>query len=236
VTSSSQVTLVDYDSFLIPEPMLTDPGEAGHAHFQHPQRDGYYASNMDAFPALVIYLSLLALSKDPGLWNKYHDGDNLLFTADDYLALRKAPVWRDLKATGDPVVQALAERLAQMCEDRITDLEPLSDVATQVERKTWWASYVEETTRWPRVPSPHDMGNSALDWPEKVLLRSTKPLEADGTPVPIPDDDDWDYGRHGPRRPSRRHPPSWAHGGVLMVCVLISALVVLAGIITIIVS
>jgi hypothetical protein len=78
------LTLIDYDGCFIPDLAGADPGEGGNPNFQHPRRMGYYALNMDAFPALVIYLSLLALAVDNSLW-QFHNGRNLIFTAKDYL-------------------------------------------------------------------------------------------------------------------------------------------------------
>ncbi len=63
LVNGSNIDLVDYDSCYIPVLAREDPGEAGNIHFQHPMRDGYYGLNMDAFPALVIYLSVLATAE-----------------------------------------------------------------------------------------------------------------------------------------------------------------------------
>ncbi len=51
---------------------------------------------MDTFAGLVVLVSLLALAHQPGLWSKYNNGDNLLFTADDFLAVGATPLWTDL--------------------------------------------------------------------------------------------------------------------------------------------
>lgn len=71
---------------------------------------------MDTFPALVIYLSLVALSKDPGLWPALYNGDNLLFQTADFFphskrrsgcglppcTIRKSTIWRCLRKCSAP--------------------------------------------------------------------------------------------------------------------------------------
>jgi hypothetical protein len=121
-------TLVDYDGFFLPQLAGMDPGEAGNLHFQHPDRSGYYASDMDAFPALVIYLSLLALESDRSLW-RYHTDRNLIFGADDYRAPRATEIWRDLASNPDPAVRRLTAALADMCDAPIDSLPSLSQVS-----------------------------------------------------------------------------------------------------------
>jgi hypothetical protein len=125
--SRDGITLIDYDGFLVPSFIGTPSGEAGHPNFQHPDRKGYAASNMDAFPALVTYLSLLALESDGSLW-RYHSDRNLIFTADDYRAPRATPIWQDLANNSDPTVRRLTGALADMCEASIDSLQPLSQV------------------------------------------------------------------------------------------------------------
>ena len=129
LVSRSGLTLIDYDGFFVPSLADSPPREAGIPDFQHPGRPGYYAPNMDAFPALVIYLSLLALESDRSLWQRYHTGGNLIFSASDYVAPRATQIWQDLADSGDPDVRRLTAALADMCESPIESLPPLSQVA-----------------------------------------------------------------------------------------------------------
>ncbi len=121
------LTLIDYDDFFIWRLAGSDPGEGGNPHFQHPDRMGYYALNMDAFPALVIYLSLLALAADTSLW-KFHNDQNLIFTAEDYMAPRATPLWEALAKSPDKRIKPLVTALADMCARPIEDLPPLSQL------------------------------------------------------------------------------------------------------------
>jgi hypothetical protein len=135
LVSESGITLIDYDGCFIPTLQQSDPGEAGNVHFQHPGRlEGYYALNMDAFPSLVIYLSLLALSRQRSLWSFYM-GDNLIFTSKDYLSPHKTPIWKELNRTGDPEVASLTGLLADMCAAPINSFPPLGELIARKPRQ-----------------------------------------------------------------------------------------------------
>jgi WD40 repeat protein len=148
-----KLTLIDYDSFFIPRLAGSNPGEAGNPHFQHPDRKGYYALNMDAFPALVIYLSLLALAADNSLW-RFHNGKNLIFTAEDYVSPRETPVWKALAGSPDKRIAPLLIALEDMCGSRIDALPPLSQVATE-SSVTWGRAWWPVHAGGPRRLSQH---------------------------------------------------------------------------------
>ena len=116
VDGNDQIHLVDYDGFFIPALHTQPPGEHGHPNYQHPERQqhGYYAANADAFSALVIYVSLLALRTEPGLWS-LHTGENLLFKADDFTQPGRTRVWQRLQGSVDPEVQRLTATLEHFC-------------------------------------------------------------------------------------------------------------------------
>jgi hypothetical protein len=143
--------LIDYDDFFISRLAGANPGEAGNPHFQHPDRPGYYALNMDNFPALVIYLSLLALAADPSLW-RFHNGKNLIFTDADYLSPNATPIWEALAGNPDKRIKPLATALAEMCTEPIEDLPPLSQLTTGSSAPWWltlaaWRSLIPGGTR-----------------------------------------------------------------------------------------
>ncbi len=149
----NKLTLIDYDSFFIPQLAGSNPGEAGNPHFQHPDRMGYYALNMDAFPALVIYLSLLALAADKSLW-EFHNGKNLIFTAEDYVSPRKTPLWRALARSPDKRIVPLLIALEDMCGSPIDVLPPLSQVAAE-SSVTWGRAWWPVRAGGPRWLSQH---------------------------------------------------------------------------------
>lgn len=129
VDSHGQIRLVDYDGLFIPALCAQPPGELGHPNYQHPERlqQGYYAENLDTFPALVIYLSLLAVHADPELWS-FHTGENLIFKADDFTRPGQTDIWRCLRRSSDPRVKELATKLEGFCRESIAAVSDLESV------------------------------------------------------------------------------------------------------------
>ena len=126
VQTDGSIRLVDYDGMFLPRFRGERSPELGHKNYQHPERSSaHYDENVDNFPSLVIYLSLLAIASDPGLWD-FHDQDNLIFTRNDYADPRGSEVFRRLKASPDQPVARLAERLEGYCVlsvEKVPDLE-----------------------------------------------------------------------------------------------------------------
>ena len=161
LVTGHKLKLIDYDDFFISRLAAANPGEAGNPHFQHPHRPGYYALNMDNFPALVIYLSLLALAADPSLW-RFHNGKNLIFTDADYLSPNATPIWTALAQNPDKRIKPLVTALAEMCTEPIEDLPPLGQLTTGSSAPWWltpaaWRSLVpggahESAPQQPGVP------------------------------------------------------------------------------------
>ncbi|MFZ0272091.1 MAG: hypothetical protein WAL34_09620 [Acidobacteriaceae bacterium] len=172
------LTLIDYDDFFIRRLAKSDPGEGGNRHFQHPGRMGYYALDMDAFPARVIYLSLLALAADISLW-RFHNDENLIFTAEDYLAPRATPLWEALAKSPDKRIRLLATALAGMCAKPIEDLRPLSQLTSGRLLPRWLTPVAqrslilaarrgstpqESIVQWPRRASVHGGPRRRAAW------------------------------------------------------------------------
>jgi outer membrane biosynthesis protein TonB len=110
--------LVDYDGLFVPALAGSPPGERGHASYQHPARaEGRgYGPAVDHFAHLVIYVALRALaSGGAGLWERFDNGDNLLFRAGDFRAPASSPLFAELSRHPDGEVRGLAHRLADAC-------------------------------------------------------------------------------------------------------------------------
>jgi serine/threonine protein kinase len=79
-----RVTLVDYDGVFVEGVDLPPPGEKGHPNYQHPARtEAQYGASLDRFPCLLMQTALIALAKEPSLWDSYSDGESLLFSQND---------------------------------------------------------------------------------------------------------------------------------------------------------
>ena len=128
VQADGRIRLVDYDGMFLPRFRGERSPELGHKNFQHPLRTAEdYDAYVDNFPSLVVYLSLLAIASDPGLWAFFND-DNLIFTRKDYAAPGKSPLFDLLKKSPDQTVAKLAERLEEYCTlpvENVQDLETI---------------------------------------------------------------------------------------------------------------
>jgi len=71
-------------------------GEVGHPAYQHPWRSALqaYGPWVDRFPLLLVATALCAIKvKGRALWDKYDNGDNLLFRQEDLDAPSKSPLF-----------------------------------------------------------------------------------------------------------------------------------------------
>lgn len=106
--------LVDFDcSWIAQFAGQPAPSETGHRNYQLENRQ--WGRWMDTFPGLVIYLSLLALSKNPMPWSALNTGENLLFRRDDFAPPFATPVWKHLADIRDPQLDRLAALLKECC-------------------------------------------------------------------------------------------------------------------------
>lgn len=102
VDQQGRLRLVDFDGVWIPQ-LAGDspPTEFGHPNYQRPG-EHVWGRWFDTFSALVIYLSLVALGKNPGLWLALYNSKNLLFAKNDFVPPFKTEAWKQLAAMGGP--------------------------------------------------------------------------------------------------------------------------------------
>ena len=116
VDQDGRLRLVDFDGVWIPQLAgQSPPTEFGHPNYQHPLHH-VWNRWLDTFSALVIYLSLVALGKDPALWLALYNCKNLLFAKSDFFPPFKTEAWKQLAAMGDPQVEELVRRLQECCD------------------------------------------------------------------------------------------------------------------------
>ena len=115
VDQEGQLRLVDFDGVWIPQLAgQAPPSEFGHPNYQHPGLR-IWDRWVDTFSALVIYLSLTALGREPALWLALYNSKNLLFAKNDFFAPFDTEVWKQLAALRDPQIDLLARRLRECC-------------------------------------------------------------------------------------------------------------------------
>ncbi|MEP1122905.1 MAG: hypothetical protein ABJH68_03325 [Ilumatobacter sp.] len=105
LTDDDVFELVDLDGIWVPDMGVGPPNEYGHPNYQHVNRsDTDWGPYVDTFSALVIALSMLALSNDQSL-SRFMTGENLLFVKTDFEEPDTAEVWKALaKSSSDEVV------------------------------------------------------------------------------------------------------------------------------------
>ena len=106
--------LIDYDGLYVPALAGQRSGEVGHPSYQHPQRlrEGTYSVDVDRFSHLAICCAVrgLRVAGRP-LWERFNNGENLLFRETDFAKPAESAVLRELWTLRDPQARALVGHL-----------------------------------------------------------------------------------------------------------------------------
>lgn len=130
VKGDGSIVLVDYDSMYVPSLAGYSDDIKGLAGYQHPARwkNKNVSEKIDYFSELVIYTSLIALSKLPDLWNELslEDTETLIFSADDISSKGSSKIFQILD--GDWELKPLSSKIKEfLSKDNIDDLVPLEN-------------------------------------------------------------------------------------------------------------
>ena len=118
--------LIDYDGMFVPGLTLGQGTEVGHRHFQHPLRTGaHFGPEMDRFSFILLDLSLRALIREPGLFPRYANGENVLFCASDFLDPGSSRLFGELRDIR-PLAKEV-DKFAALCGRTLTELPTLED-------------------------------------------------------------------------------------------------------------
>jgi len=123
--------LIDYDGMWVPPLADNHSGEVGHPNFQHPLRlkDRLFNADVDRFPHLVIACALRAtLVGGKSLWQKFDNGDNLLFREQDLRDPAKSQVFKSLWNLNDGVVRALVGHISMSSQRPLRKTPWLDDL------------------------------------------------------------------------------------------------------------
>ena len=128
VDKNHQLYLVDYDSFYCPQLKGEADTVTGLADYQHPARisNKSVSEKLDYFSELIIYLSILAIAEAPFLADKYKvaDADRLLFSKEDFVDIRNAPIYKDICSLGNDFQDLLAVLEEYLVHRKIDYLAP----------------------------------------------------------------------------------------------------------------
>lgn len=115
-----RITLVDYDSLVLPDNVGAIEQIAGVEHYQHPMRKSLTRKTLevDRFSMLVVETTLRALAQSPGLWHqqKLQQANALLFDKFDFANPSQSSVFKAVRALGGDCAR-LADALALACTD-----------------------------------------------------------------------------------------------------------------------
>jgi len=199
--------LIDYDGMFVPKLSGTQSGEVGHPAFQHPQRlrEGVYNADVDRFSHLAIYCAVSCLrSGKKDLWNRFNNGDNLLFRESDFAAPSESELFSELWRQEDKDTRTLAGHLFLACqrplertpllEEIVRDghIAPLSSAdeaavnrvlqngKSSGPRKTPATGSAEEKPWWVSSPTPIQDGQALNTAPADVRdgVRRKDPLKS----------------------------------------------------------
>ncbi|NUT97444.1 MAG: hypothetical protein HOY78_36020, partial [Saccharothrix sp.] len=158
VTADGVVKLVDYDGMYVPALAGMAATETGHRNYQSPDRTAAdFGPEVDRFSAWVVYLSLVALAVDPGLWRQLRDEDaeHLLVAEPDFTDPVGSFPLAALTSHPDPGLRALARRFEDvLLRDRAAPppLRPLEDVRTGTPADTVLPSWLADRLE-PHMPT-----------------------------------------------------------------------------------
>ena len=182
VDQQGRLRLVDFDGVWIPQLAgQSPPTEFGHPNYQHPMQH-VWGRWLDTFSALVIYLSLVALGKDPALWLALYNSKNLLFAKNDFFPPFKTEAWKQLAAMGDPQVNELVRRLQECCDPDWVSTKSLEMTLDQQAMTPARQPIPVEQRWWEKKPVAAAGSPVAVGFPGRGLPRRGFP----GPRAPVP--------------------------------------------------
>ena len=128
VDEKGKIYLIDYDSMFAPSLEKERDIIKGKEDYQHPNRNGneYANCKLDYFSELVIYISLLAISEEPTLADKYdiENAERLLFQKDDFSDIRNSNIYKDINNLSQQLRELSGILVWYLEQDNILDLAP----------------------------------------------------------------------------------------------------------------
>jgi hypothetical protein len=139
---------------------------------------------MDTFPGLVIYTSLLALSRRPHLWRSLHDGENLVFSHADFVPPFTTRTWRALSEIQDLDVDDAVARLKECCSPQWRAADTLESLLRPVVKVAGTPALQPVPVAVPDLSAPWWVQTAALS--ANAARSAGVPLESAALPPPPP--------------------------------------------------
>jgi serine/threonine protein kinase len=193
VRSNGDIRLIDYDGMWVPALEGAHSNETGHQDYQDPRRTARdFHADIDEFSATVIQIAISAVSREPSLWEKYNNGDNLLFRRRDFHDPQKSTLIADLRAIGDDEISKKLDFIINICNSAkqvtSTSAKQGSEQAAP-EAKT--ASQKRKKRKKRKKQSVVKLRTSSAEVPEKADAPASVPASwisdhvEDYVPVPV---------------------------------------------------
>jgi hypothetical protein len=182
VRDDGGLTLIDYDGMYVPGMALGNGNELGHAHFQHPGRTpDHFGPRMDDFSFILIDISLDAVARDPSLYERFCNGDNILFQKSDFEDPGTSAVFKELRG-----IRPLTDKLddfASICKRPIEQVPSLEAFVAR-HAKTRSSAAGATPRGIPARSKPDGMSN--LDYIKSTLGKGTQGGKSTTGPTPSP--------------------------------------------------
>ena len=125
--------LIDYDGMFVEELRSLGSSELGQRHFQHPGRNQQcWDAGLDQFSFIELYVALLALEADPGIWDDTDSGDFIVFNARDLADPSNSDTFKALMGVAG--VAEEAERFAEVCKDPYDSIPSLEEFLAEASK------------------------------------------------------------------------------------------------------
>jgi hypothetical protein len=166
--------LVDYDAMWVPS-FVNGLGaaELGHRNFQHPARSrSDFGPNLDRFSALVIYTAIRALAERSDLWERYDNGENLLFVAADFQEPSRSRLLTELLELPTPLPD-LARLLRWCCGIDLARIPALPSFAADpiAPRNASSVDWLSDSQQFHGPSTPDRFRSRASQRPQTLLGR-----------------------------------------------------------------
>jgi len=121
---NDRIYLIDYDGVYVPEIESLGTGEVGHPNYQHPARTTKnFDRNLDRFSVIVIWLSIKILLYKKNFWQKYNNGENLIFLREDFRDPKSSNIFYELSQV--PELKEDVLKFAAICNEDFEKVPPL---------------------------------------------------------------------------------------------------------------
>ena len=140
IDNDQKMKLIDYDCFYIDRFEGQKSPESGQSDFQHPSRSKKgsnfpkYDETIDRFSSIVIYLSLLIISKEPKIYDEKYS-ENILFSEEIFDSLREGEVpnlIENIKGISDEKIKNLMKHLLEYIKSDSPQIKALSEIIKNV--------------------------------------------------------------------------------------------------------